>query len=107
MFNIYLLQYRTSKTIDTSITQLSNYVQLATDSIFSSVERCPLILRQALKLVWERVISKLSQNVIQFPLRLFVYYCILLGYSVHCRYRFYIFEVFCSGNIVSQTICYS
>ena len=53
----------TSKMIDTSVTQLSGYIQLATDSIFESFEKCPLVLRQSMRLLWDRVIAKFPDNV--------------------------------------------
>ena len=36
---------------------------MATEAIFSSVERCPTILRQALKMVWKRVSTKFPTDV--------------------------------------------
>jgi RAS protein activator-like 1 len=56
----------TNKTIDTSVTQLTSYVLLATESIFSSVEHCPLILKQALKLLWDRVSVKFTDEDTRF-----------------------------------------
>uniref|UniRef100_A0A1X7U651 Ras GTPase-activating protein n=2 Tax=Amphimedon queenslandica TaxID=400682 RepID=A0A1X7U651_AMPQE len=48
----------TSKLIDTSVAQLTGYIQIATESIFESVERCPQVLRQSMRLLWDRVIVK-------------------------------------------------
>ena len=53
----------TSKTIEGSVSQLTCYVQLVTDSIFGSVVHCPTVLRQALKLLWQRVSAKFPDEV--------------------------------------------
>lgn len=52
-----------SKVVESSVTYLTSYIKMATDAIFSSVERCPILLRQALKMVWKRVSSKFQDDV--------------------------------------------
>ena len=87
---MYLFSYRarsgsTSKMIDTSVTQLSGYIQLATDSIFESFEKCPLVLRQSMRLLWDRVIAKFPDNVST---------CIIYIIIIKCKPAWYLFTRF-------------
>ena len=97
--HVSMLFPRSTKTIDTSVTQLTGYVQLATDTIFRSIERCPSILRQALRLLWQRVVVKFHGDVSSLPnLSLFISSSLD---SVHFCNWFCFLEVLCTSHIVS------
>ena len=98
---MYFFSYRarsgsTSKTIDTSVTQLSGYIQLATDSIFESFERCPLVLRQSMRLLWDRVIAKFPDNVSTCIILLYYYnvnekFRIIVVQLLHVQYTVHVY----------------
>ena len=46
------------KTLDTSVATLSTYIETIMRAIFSSVDNCPNMLRQALRQLWVRVAEK-------------------------------------------------
>lgn len=48
------------KTVESSITSLSTYVEAITDAIFSSIEKCPTLLRMALRQLWVRAAERFS-----------------------------------------------
>ena len=49
------------KTLEASIATLSSYIETITTSIFSSVDKCPGMLRQALRQLWVRVAEKYKE----------------------------------------------
>ena len=46
------------KTLDTSVATLTGYIDTIMTSIFTSVDNCPNMLRQALRQLWVRVAEK-------------------------------------------------
>lgn len=46
------------KTLETSVATLSTYIEAIMTSIFTSVDNCPNMLRQALRQLWVRVAEK-------------------------------------------------
>ena len=46
------------KTLDTSVATLTAYIETIMASIFTSVDNCPNMLRQALRQLWVRVAEK-------------------------------------------------
>ena len=56
-----------SKVIETSVVSLTSYVHMASGAIFSSVDKCPRILRQAFKILWRLVSAKFPNKVLVLP----------------------------------------
>ena len=50
------------KTVESSVGTLNNYLEMIMDSIFSSVHKCPSLLRLALRQLWLRVAEKFRDH---------------------------------------------
>ena len=50
------------KALETSVATLSSYIDSITTAIFTSVDNCPPLLRQALRQLWVRVAEKYKES---------------------------------------------
>ena len=58
--NLSVIRSSAGKVVESSVGILGEYSQLMMDSVFSSVDQCPGLLRMALRQLWARVAERFT-----------------------------------------------
>ena len=60
VMNFSVIRSSAGKVVESSVALLGEYTKLMMDSVFSSVDQCPGLLRMALRQLWARVAERFT-----------------------------------------------
>ena len=60
VMNFSVIRSSAGKVVESSVALLGEYTKLMLDSVFSSVDQCPGLLRMALRQLWARVAERFT-----------------------------------------------